>query len=95
MAEKNEKCEKKPFHVVILRAMEKKLELIMSSDAEEEVLRELGEILRCSILPKNEIKIITSTLESFANCLTSTDEQRAANYLKNLAKELSSELTLG
>jgi len=95
MSELKEKCEKKPFHIVILGKMEEKLKLVKFSDVEEGVLRELGEILRCSILPKNEIKTISTTLKSFANSLTSSDEKKALVYLENLAEELSSELVLG
>ncbi|TSD02823.1 MAG: hypothetical protein Athens071416_462 [Parcubacteria group bacterium Athens0714_16] len=61
----------------------------MISDLEEQNLRELGKILRNSILPKKEIEIIVSTLESFADSLIYKDEERASEYLRELAKELS------
>lgn len=82
--------EKFPFHIIILGNMER----IMNGANEifEEKIRELGEILRNSILPKKEIKTIVSTLGSFADVFIFKDEENVSNYLRELSQDLFRQL---
>lgn len=80
---------KRPFHVVILSKIEEKIPNILSSRGAENEMRELGNILYCSILPDKVKEEVVISIEGFAEKLSPDgDEKRARLYLENLVQRL-------
>ncbi len=81
---------KKPFHEVVLDKMELRVPCVIISRGAEHELRELGEILVLSELPKEKKGEIISRLKRFVLMLSPVgDEARAWRFLRELIEKIS------
>jgi hypothetical protein len=86
-----ENMAKKPFHTLILDVIEKKIPGVRASQAEEDEIVMLCDILAGAIIPLTIQLVVLSRLNQFAALLSSHDEQTTKAYLLRTIKIISTD----